>query len=320
MTFTTHSPEQITITLPITRLARETAAQFAGQQPTPEKAEQVRLNTLAVCAVNQYCEMMGIPTDLRAGDSWMPLKQFAADVADLELVGVGRLECRPVSVDDRVCVIPPEVWADRIGYVMVQLDPVALEATLLGFVPEAAPEPIALNQLQSLDALIDHIHALTEAAPTALSGLTNLGQWLSGQIASGWQTVEALLDLLNAEPEFAFRSSPGQAVDSPSTRRAKLLHLSTREVDYPLVLVVEVIPRSPTQRSVYAQLHPIDFGTPLPEHLRLIGLDQTGAFVLESQARQADDYIQLRFRGAPGEPFRLQIVLGDATLTEDFVI
>jgi hypothetical protein len=322
------TPQQLTVTLPITSSARETAAQFAQQQPTPEKAEQVRLNTLAVCAVNDYCRMLEINTDLTAGDSWHPLKRLAANLADLELVGVGRLECRPVGLNDSMCAIPPEVWADRIGYVAVQIDLDHLEATLLGFVPATTTEQVPLTHFGSLDDLIDQVHGLQQTVQqtvqqTALSPsrtATNLGQWLEGQITAGWQTIEALLESLNAEPAFAFRSALAETDSSSGQlQRAKLIHLSTETIDYPLVLVVEVLPRSNERRSVYVQVHTIEAGA-LPAGLRLVGLDQTGTIVLETQAREADDYIQLRLRGTPGERLRLQIELQNRTLSEDFVI
>lgn len=329
MTSITQPSQQLV--LPITRSARETANQFALQQPTADKAEQVRLNTLAVCVVNDYCQMMGVATDPSAGDSWNPLKRLGANLADLELIGVGRLECRPVGQTDRMAWIPPEVWADRIGYLMVQLDETDLEATLLGFVPTADREAIPLTQLQPLDQLLDRIDRLRQnpgaEANSILSHATHLGQWLVGQVTSGWQTIETLLDSLNVEPAFAFRggaeladAASGTQQHIPGSRRAKLIHLSTEFVDYPLVLVVEVIPRSDERRSIYVQLHPIEPGTVLPERLRLMGVDQTGTVILETQARPADDYIQLRFRGRPGEPLRLQIELSNAVLTEDFVI
>jgi hypothetical protein len=133
MSYNTNEMEDFALPLPITRMARRTAEEFANRQPTPQKAEQVRLNTLAVCVVNDYLQMMGIPTDLSVGDSWNPVVLLGADVADLEVTGVGRLECRPVRMHQQTCHIPPEVLSDRIGYVVVQIDESSLEATVLGF-------------------------------------------------------------------------------------------------------------------------------------------------------------------------------------------
>ncbi|MGV0028497.1 DUF1822 family protein [Phormidesmis priestleyi] len=52
MTFSTH-PE-FALPLPIPRSALATARQFANEQPTPQKAAQIQLNTLAVSVVSDY--------------------------------------------------------------------------------------------------------------------------------------------------------------------------------------------------------------------------------------------------------------------------
>src|SRR5919202_532289 len=148
MTYHINEIEEFALPLPITQVARRTAQEFASQQPTPQKAEQVRLNTLAVYAVNDYLQMMGIPCDLSVGDSWNPITRLCADVADLEITGVGRLECRPLKLHEQTCYIPPEVWSDRIGYVIVQIDESSFEATVLGFTQTASTEELSINQLR----------------------------------------------------------------------------------------------------------------------------------------------------------------------------
>ncbi len=65
MSNSTYQLDDFALKLPISQIARITAQQFANQQPNPEKAEQVRLNTLAVWVVNDYLQMMDIATDLR---------------------------------------------------------------------------------------------------------------------------------------------------------------------------------------------------------------------------------------------------------------
>ncbi|MDY7021119.1 MAG: DUF1822 family protein, partial [Cyanobacteriota bacterium] len=118
--------DDFSIPLLIPAQAKILAEQFAAQQPTSRKSRQVYLNTLAVCIVNNYLKILGIPTDLAAGDSWNPSVRLYADVADLEVIGRGRLECRPLPVqrgiNSKACRIPAEVQSSRIGYVMVELD------------------------------------------------------------------------------------------------------------------------------------------------------------------------------------------------------
>ena len=144
--------------LPITEAGRQVATAFANRQPTQKKMEQVHANTLAVWVVNDYLQLMSIPTQLEVGDSWNPVVQLSADVADLEVVGIGRLECRPVASGAATCYVPPEVWWDRVGYVGVEIHASLRRATLLGFTPTAAEtEHFPLAQLQPLEALLAHL-------------------------------------------------------------------------------------------------------------------------------------------------------------------
>ncbi|MCU0517071.1 MAG: DUF1822 family protein [Oscillatoria sp. Prado101] len=163
MTYSSHDIENFALLLPLTQNARRVAQQFANEQPTPEKAEQVRLNTLAVWVVNDYLQMMNIPTDLSAGDSWNPHVRLCADVADLEVSGAGRLECRPLKKGQRSCYIPPEVWEERIGYMVVEIDDSLRSASLLGFVPTAATHELPVSQLQPPEDLIDCLSQLRQS-------------------------------------------------------------------------------------------------------------------------------------------------------------
>ncbi|MEB3277492.1 MAG: DUF1822 family protein [Lyngbya sp.] len=197
--------DDFSIPLLIPSLAKRLAEEFAAQQPTSRKARQVYFNTLAVCMVNNYLRIMKIPTNLTAGESWNPAVRFYADVADLEVVGRGRLECRPIPVQENlnstVCRVPPEVQSDRIGYVIVELDLEQELATILGFV-ETASDSIALRQLRSPDELLEHLLSSPQAETATTS--VNLRQWLQDAATTGWETLETLLSP-PAEVSFAFR-------------------------------------------------------------------------------------------------------------------
>ncbi|HBE18182.1 MAG TPA: hypothetical protein DEA78_10140, partial [Cyanobacteria bacterium UBA11159] len=165
--------------MPITETAIKTAHKFADQQPTLDKKEQVYLNTLAVLAVRDYLQLMEIDTDLANSDSWHPVVRLCADIADLNLPGLGRLECRPVKVFNsdgksslselspcsNICSVPPEVWCDRIGYVVVQIDEEKREANLLGFAKNAGKGELYFNQLESLDSLLEYLEKLALPIP-----------------------------------------------------------------------------------------------------------------------------------------------------------
>jgi hypothetical protein len=114
--------EDFSISLPITTAARNIAQRFASQQSSSDVAERVRRNTLSVLVMRDYLEMMGIATNLEASDSWHPVVRLCADVADLEIDGFGKLECRSLQAGESTCYMPPEVWEDRIGYTVLRLE------------------------------------------------------------------------------------------------------------------------------------------------------------------------------------------------------
>ncbi|GBE91188.1 DUF1822 family protein [Nostoc cycadae] len=322
MAQTTHRVDDLGIKLPITQAACKFAQQFANQQPNPVKAEQVRLNTLAIWVVNDYLQMMEIPTNLSVGDSWNPVMQLCSNVADLEITSIGRLECRPIKLDEQTCLMPPETWEDRVGYVVVQVDESLQEANLLGFIQSVNSEFLPLHQLQPLEKLIDRIaHLKTSPVQT----LVNLSQWLVGQVDAAWQTVESLRELLESKPNYAFRGSVTTEESSTHqppvpTKRAKLIDLGIQIANQPLMLIVEISPEPEMKTSIRLQLHPTGNQVYLPEGVKLTVLDESGEIFLEAQARSADNYIQLQFRGEIQEKFIVAISLDDMSIREHFII
>ncbi len=80
-----------------------------------------------------------------------------------------------------------EVWGDRLGYVVVQLDEPYLEGIVLGFVPQVSVTELPLSYLQPLDALIDCL--IPEPTPIWQS----LSQWLKGIFEPDWEQLAELL-------------------------------------------------------------------------------------------------------------------------------
>lgn len=318
------------VPLPIPTAARQTAAVFASEQVTPAKAEAVRLNTLAVWVMHNYCQMMDIATDLTGSDSWNAVIRLTADVADLWLPELGQLECRPLLEGETDCPVPPEVWDLRVGYVVVAIAPDFQTAKLLGFAPRVQGETLPLSQLQAPEALLDHLHALrasstVEARGEVESTVVNLGRWLNGLFEQGWQTVDALLAPA-ATPAFSFRYGTQEPPpDSPDSNeeglaRAKLIDLAIRLGNQQVVLLVDLQGDASGPRHIRLQVHPAGHSPYLPAGLELAVLEADGTAFLQAQARDADDFIQLPFSGQPGERFRVLIRLDDATYGEDFVI
>ncbi|MEM6453437.1 MAG: DUF1822 family protein [Cyanobacteria bacterium P01_D01_bin.105] len=249
------------ITLPITTQHRQIAQRFVDQCPFSEKAPQIERNILAVCAVNAYLQMMEIETDVAASDSWNPMMQTMADVADLVLPGVllnavsddhppddhsgiASLSCRAMLPEDETCYVPPEDWHSRAGYVAVVIDKAANQATLLGFTPtvdEATVDDedrVVIAQFSPIETLLDHIHTLTttttsvsQTAPltadiqTAVTdATTRISEWFEGSLTNGWQAIEELIN--PPQMGFAFRSSNTARSTDSSTSNSTSSNIS----------------------------------------------------------------------------------------------
>lgn len=315
--------ENLVIPLPITQENRQMAKQFAIKQPTREKAEQVWLNTLAVLVVNNYLTMLGIATDLVHSDSWNHVMQIAGNVADLDILGVGKLECRPIKSSVSICTIPPEVKELRIGYVVVQIDDSYKKANIMGFTPQVKTEALAVTTLKSPYALIDRIHELKEARKP--HSVVHLGQWLNDVFEAGWVAVESLLTLESSIPAFGFRRVELLELNILESRlednrvsRAKLIDLGIQLGERQVVLLLEVNNEENGNMAVTLQVHPVSPNMYLPKELELKVLESVDAVFMEAQSRNKDNYIQLEFSGQTEETFIVEIVLDDVKFSEYF--
>lgn len=329
----THFTPQQPISIPVSATDRQLAAQFAQQQliapMTTPKAQQVYLNTLAVLSVNHYLSMLSIPTDLEVSDSWNPVDRLLADVADLSLGEIGRLECRPLRAGEADCNVPPDVWDDRIGYVAVELDQTCHEAKLLGFLPTVSQPTMAISQLQPLAALLTHLHQLRH--PVTVPDATKSGdvmKWVQQRAAdffgAGWQQVEELL----APPHrmaLSFRHQLERSTISPAPAsmgvcRGKLIDLGMQLVGQAVALVIEFVPQPNGSAKVLLQVHPSEGATMLPPDLQLQVLSEFGTVLRQVQSRTIDNYIQLELVAEAGEQFNVRVALGQAEVTERFVV
>ncbi len=313
----------LTFAGPISPDARRRAEQLCRQQATPEKGEQVRLNTLSVSFVNSYLECMGFETDLEASDSWNPVQHLLMDVADLSLKNLGSLECRPVLSGEQFVYVPPEAQLNRIGYVAVQISKSFREAKLLGFVKEVSNDVLSISQLHSLEDLLDYLEYLTQLNTAKLAddsltvnnNLVNLKQWLENIFDAGWQEIEALLRIQPAYVASSVRSTKGDLVS-----RGKLIDLGKLLTQQAVVLVVTLTPDNEQEMDVIVEVHPTSKENYLPPNLHLTLLDCDGASVMEAQTRSSNKNIQLEFSCEIGERFSVKLALGDVSTIEDFVI
>ncbi|MBG1264664.1 DUF1822 family protein [Nostoc commune] len=305
MIHSTKNLAEKSIPVSITQAALKIARFFANEQVTPEKKIQVYLNTLAVCAVNDYMEMMNISTDLKASDSWNLAMRYYADVADLKLSALGNLECRPVT-SGNFCYIPPEVPDDRIGVVVVELDIEHEQATLIGFAKTIKAGELLFNELQTLEDLLAYLDSL-ESIPTQVK----LSYWLQNIIDVGWQPIEKIL--APKTPQLAFRYRNG-------VTRGKLIDMGIELPGQSLTLVVTLTPKNSVEIQLKLQVHPSEEQAYLPNNLIVKVLDEKGTTVMEAHARSGSTHVTLEFNAQIGECFSVNLELGHTNITENFVI
>ncbi|MBD2778924.1 DUF1822 family protein [Iningainema tapete] len=316
--------ESLTFTVPLGLEARTLAEKFRRKHSNPDKGQQVYLNTLAVAAVKFYLRCIGWETDWEASLSYNPLMQGLMDVADLQVRGLGKLECRPVLPSSQTVFVPPEVSTDRIGYVAVQLDESFKTATILGFVktPTNSGE-IFLSELESLADLLSHLHQINQRE--VVKTRVKLSQWFDNLFESSWMALEEIFG--GMEQKFALRNVSLKR--EVSVARAKIIDLGLQLGNQSVVLLVAIAqgaaepsaPYSEQKVEILVQLHPIDGQTYLPSNLKLNLLSESGEIMQEVKSRSNDNFIQLkRFRGYSGECFNIQVSYGDFTIKETFVI
>ncbi|KYC42385.1 hypothetical protein WA1_20675 [Scytonema hofmannii PCC 7110] len=147
----------------------------------------------------------------------------------------------------------------------------------------------------------------------------NLSRWLEGVYDTAWETIETLLKLNSNALAFNFRSSSGIGV--ARVKRAKLIDLGIEIESQKVVLLVALIPENNQQVSIRVQLHPVSEKFYLPDNIKIALLLESGEIIQEIQAREQDNYVQLKlFSGEVGECFSIQVTLNNYQITENFVI
>ena len=302
------------LVIPISQSDRQQAQQFAELFQASSCTEQTYFDTLAVLAVNHYLEMMGIETDLLNSESWNPILRVGADISDLKLTKLGYLECRGVTPEATHCFVPQEVWENRLGYVVVEINPNYTEAKLLGFVETITTPELSLTQLEPVENLLYHLSQLShsEASPTPT---IYLRQWLESIYQRGWQPLTRDFGLgLNWQPSLRNNLSSTEIV-----KGAKLIDLGINLSSNKVILLILIIPQSLDKIGALVQLHPAIGDTYLLPNIQLSLLEETGKSIKQVISRNSDNFIQLPyFQGSFGEKFKIKIDVNKTSFTEDF--
>lgn len=297
--------ERLTFTVPLSGADFKLAQKFSCEQKDADKSKQVFLNTLAVLAVNFYCQCLKVETNLEESiiGHWHYNRRILMDSADLKIDVLGKLECRPVLPNENICYVPSEVWSDRVGYVVVEIDEEAKKAILFGFVEQIETNELPLAQLPDIDNLVD------------LLLLAKNKQFFERIFAKNyWNEDESAEILKDKQKKLVRRDSPAlptidKSITSP-LYKAKYITLKRRT----FILLVRI---TPTKEGKFQLLVEVESSKKIPSdlNLKLLSLsDQT----LKANPTKGDHYISLEYTLQLGESFQIQVKRAEEIHTEQF--
>lgn len=149
------------IQIPLPEAAHAWARLFSSKQTDVPSGRKVYFNTLSGFAVDDYLQSLGIPTNLEGSDSWYPDATTPEDSADLELIGIGKIECRPILPTATDILFPESAHDDRIAYLAVRLAESLEFITIEGYLPYRSDrdfsKSILLSAFQPIDRLTDYL-------------------------------------------------------------------------------------------------------------------------------------------------------------------
>jgi Protein of unknown function (DUF1822) len=302
--------EQSKLTITLSIDAHTLARQVAMQQFTAQKAKQSYLDTLARYAVNFYLQCVGIETKLQRSDDSLMVSMM--DITDVELPGIGKLECRVVLPGETTVKFPEEVWCDRIGYMAVQVNEALTEAEILGFVKTVKTEEVSFDELRSTESFLTHLHKLEKSV--------KLYQWLSDRVEQGWETLESIF----SSRQLAWRSFPSKTAPDyctndrfiQGTQRGKKLSFSNGEE---IVIILGLTCKDKQEVEIYIGVGSAQEDGNLPEDLQCSILDRDGEVFMQTKVPDKSG-AQLQFKADIGDEFGLKLDLPDESLSEFFVI
>jgi|SanBayMetagenome_1026888.scaffolds.fasta_scaffold11638_2 DNA-binding Xre family transcriptional regulator len=139
----------------------------------------------------------------------------------------------------------------------------------------------------------------------------SLSQWFDNIFTIGWQTVTELLN-----PQQLQATARTQKLE-----RGKLIDLRADLLSHSVVLLINLSRENDDSSTVGITLrvYPTGDEVYLPPSLKLLVLSNNEVFE-EVTARSADVFMRCQFEGELGEEFTVQLVLGEAVVTENFVI
>ncbi|MDY7008227.1 MAG: DUF1822 family protein [Cyanobacteriota bacterium] len=326
--------ETFGIKVPITRGDRNYAEEFAAEQINQNKRAKVYLNTLSVCAVRNFLNIVQIETDVELTGAWNPIERAFSDVADLFIPNLEvYLECRPVLPEQEVVVLPEEVREDRIGYVFVKFDNDLQEAELLGFLSSVEldenRDEINLEELKPLEDL------LTVLYDEQINEINSYRERLEKLLDDDWVEPEKILvssgrrkqsnanaNQLSKEKQYStpfIQLKRGKIIELDDQKVALMIEIKQEKENEEMKLSFELLPCGETTKS-------------LPSGLELALLKPSGKVMISTTAKTGDNQLfippnskkvamrleQLESKRKKGKLLQVKITLNGKSKTESF--
>ncbi|MBW4643098.1 MAG: DUF1822 family protein [Goleter apudmare HA4340-LM2] len=316
------SLNQLPFSVPIDGKMFQIAKKFSQQQKNNQKSHQIYLNTLAILAVDFYCQCMGIKTEASKSNGFDNIMSSLMNTASLFIQDKGLLECCPVLPKAEFCEITPETLSQSIGYMVVEIDEINRQARILGFVESVESEKLSLNRLHDLQEFLVYLNQLqvveippnkTNVFESTVSKISeeivNLSKWFEGLLDNGWEAELAVTKDI----------SPANEADKKESGAAKFIHL--KHPSEPVLLILRQTKLSKYEVEIVLRIYPASESIFLLDGIKMALLDEGDKLIpqLEKQSKSSN-WLQLRFKGTIGDKFSLKISLGEDSIVEQFII
>lgn len=179
-----------------------------------------------------------------------------------------------------------------------------------------------LNQVErqaEITALIDQVYSgSTVLKESAARRLGVIGR-------DSVEAIAALIYLIRVSQDDHLRWVAADSLgmidpDNLAVGVRRVKDLSMVLTSHALALMVAVMEKGSTGIAIMVRIYPLRGQRFLPDDVVLTILDEKGETFLEARSRRIDDYLQLHFSGQLGEPFSVQVSLGNVGITQNFVI
>ena len=158
-----HKMKDNLMEFPIDQQVYNLALGYASEQANLQHGLKIFYNTMTVWAVNYLLGRMNFETLIDKDDDWSVAIESVLELADLELPGIGKIQCCRISERETKICVP--ALNDRIAYIFVELPDSLDQATLLGFISAADIDnningdtvQISVTDLQPFECLADYL-------------------------------------------------------------------------------------------------------------------------------------------------------------------